>query len=153
MQHKWSSSAVTMVTDEVKMRNDTALSSYLLAPTQEKEVVVCCSEESLWGASGDNGSTAGAWWGARVYWHFHGNGDQFTAPLLGLWVYDHFLKCQPERVVEKGESCCRGAERERVHFQSLFVLFSDNLLGAGKSLNRQGGDIRWTGETGRRRRF
>lgn len=35
-----------MVTDEVKMRNDTARSSYLLAPTQEKEVVVCCSEES-----------------------------------------------------------------------------------------------------------
>lgn len=35
-----------MVTDEVKMRNDTALSSYLLAPTQEKEVVVCCREES-----------------------------------------------------------------------------------------------------------
>lgn len=31
-----------------------------------------------------------------------------------FWVYDHFLKCQPERVVEKGESCCRGAERESV---------------------------------------
>lgn len=32
---------------------------------------------------------------------------------LLFWVYDRFLKCQPERVVEKGESCCRGAERER----------------------------------------
>lgn len=63
-----------------------------------------------------------------------------------FWVYDRFfffLKCQPERAVEKGESCCRGAERERererVHFQSLFVLFSDNVLGAGKSLKRRVG--------------
>lgn len=69
-----------------------------------------------------------------------------------FWVYDHFLKYKPERVVEKSESCCGGAERERVHFQSLFVLFPDKVLGAGKSLNKQG-DIRWTGETGRRRRF
>lgn len=36
-----------MVTGEVKMRNDTALSSYLLAPTQEEEVVDFCSEETL----------------------------------------------------------------------------------------------------------
>lgn len=67
-----------------------------------------------------------------------------------FWVYDHVLKCQPEQLVEKGQCCGRDAERERVHFQSLFVLFSDNVLGAGKSLNRQG-EI--SGETGKRRRF
>lgn len=43
-------------------------------------------------------------------------------------------------MLEKGESCCRGAEKERVHFQGLFVLFFENVLGAGKSLNRQRGD-------------
>lgn len=47
-----------MVTDEVKTRNDTALSSYLLALTQEEEVVDFCSEE-CGVASVDNGSTAG----------------------------------------------------------------------------------------------
>lgn len=31
-----------------------------------------------------------------------------------FWVYNRFLKCQPERAVEKDESCCRGAERESV---------------------------------------
>lgn len=48
-----------MVTDEVKTRNDTALSSYLLALTQEEEVVDFCSGE-CGVASVDNGSTAGA---------------------------------------------------------------------------------------------
>lgn len=38
--------------------------------------------------------------------------------------------CQPERVLEKGESCRRrGAEKKRVHFQGLFVLFLENVLG------------------------
>lgn len=58
-------------------------------------------------------------------------------------------------MVEKGESCCRGAERERerVHFQSLFVLFSDNVLGAGKRAKWgvggiSGGQVRREGEGG-----
>lgn len=35
-----------MVTDDVRKRNNMALSSYLLAPTQEEEVVHFCGEES-----------------------------------------------------------------------------------------------------------
>lgn len=43
-------------------------------------------------------------------------------------------------MLEKSESCHRGgAEKKRVHFQGLFVLFFENVLGAGKSLNRQRG--------------
>lgn len=47
------------------MRNDTALSCYLLAPTQEEEVVNFCGEESPEEESVDNASTVGG--GGRVH--------------------------------------------------------------------------------------
>lgn len=93
------------------MRNDTALSSYLLAPTQEKEVVVYCSEES---PKEERVGVMGPQQGCDEALKFTVSSMEMEINLQPLfWVYDHFLKCQPERVVEKGESCCRGAERER----------------------------------------
>lgn len=59
-----------------------------------------------------------------------------------FWVF-FFLNVS--QVLEKRESCRRGgAEKKRVHFQGLFVLVFENVL--GKSLNRQrgrsGGQVR-----------
>lgn len=67
-------------------------------------------------------------------------------------VYDPFFNVSQSRWWRKVRAVVRGAEKERVHFQGLFVLFSENVLGAGKSLNRQrersSGQVRREGEGG-----